>query len=180
MPVTHDTISSAAAALGIPLQSLRWAKKNGCPAFRNGRVIEEPLLEWMEHNPPPTDEHGEVEATNVNEKLKAEQARYWQLRNQRATALLVERAWVVEQFQKAGGELHTLRAKSEAEHAMLFATACPGADVAACRSILRGIWGDVFKIIEGIGVAFEEAPGSTSTRNMGVKKGAVKPKQKGK
>lgn len=152
-------MAAASAALGISILILRHAKKKGCPAFRSNRVHVAELQDWLAKNPSGDSAGEDIDAA---QKLKVEQARHWELRNNRAEAQLIARAWVIERFQRAGGELHTLRAKSEAEHPLAFSAACPGSDVASCRSILRGIWSDVFNLIEGMGKHFEEAPGVTT------------------
>jgi hypothetical protein len=42
-----DSQASAAAALNIDIYELRDAKREGCPAFRSGRVYTEELLNWL-------------------------------------------------------------------------------------------------------------------------------------
>ena len=43
-----DSQASAAAALKIDIYDLREAKRQGCPAFRSGRVYRGELLSWLE------------------------------------------------------------------------------------------------------------------------------------
>ena len=43
-----DSQASAAAALKIDISELRKAKREGCPAFRSGRVYRVELLSWLE------------------------------------------------------------------------------------------------------------------------------------
>ena len=47
-PAYFDSIAAAAAALGIDIEELREAKREGCPAFRSGRVYRDELLTWLE------------------------------------------------------------------------------------------------------------------------------------
>jgi len=47
-PAYFDSQASAAAALGIDIHELREAKRQGCPAFRSGRVYRDELLSWRE------------------------------------------------------------------------------------------------------------------------------------
>ena len=47
-PAYFDSQASAAAALGIDIEVLREAKRQGCPAFRSGRVYRDELLRWLQ------------------------------------------------------------------------------------------------------------------------------------
>jgi hypothetical protein len=47
-----DSQQSAAASLKIDIFYLGEAKRQGCPAFRSGRVYTEELLEWLEKHLP--------------------------------------------------------------------------------------------------------------------------------
>ena len=47
-PAYFDSQASAAAALKIDVDDLREAKREGCPAFRSGRVYRYELLSWLE------------------------------------------------------------------------------------------------------------------------------------
>jgi hypothetical protein len=47
-PAYFDSHASAAAALQIDIDDLRQAKREGCPAFRSGRVYRDELLSWLE------------------------------------------------------------------------------------------------------------------------------------
>ena len=150
---TFDSLGSAAARMKIPKWKLSWAKGQGCPGFTSNRVQSGKVLAWLKQNPPPA-QLATISA--LREQKLSEEVRRLSLANKAREGDLVARAWVVERFQRAGGELHTLRAKSEAEHPLLFASACPGADVASCRTILRGIWDEVFAMVVDMGKHFEE------------------------
>lgn len=142
---------AASAALSLPMSALRRAKSQGCPAFRSNRVHVAELREWLTAHPLPTADTGDLR----DQKL-AQEVRRLRMANDEKEVRLVARSWVIERFQLAGGELNTHRMKSEAEHPLLFSAACPGADVAACRSIVRKIWHEVFAMMEGMGKHFEE------------------------
>jgi hypothetical protein len=47
-PAFFDSQASTAAALGIDIDELREAKRQGCPAFRSGRVYRDELLKWLQ------------------------------------------------------------------------------------------------------------------------------------
>jgi hypothetical protein len=47
-PPYFDSQAQAAAALNIDIYKLRDAKREGCSAFRSGRVYCEELLDWLE------------------------------------------------------------------------------------------------------------------------------------
>ena len=47
-PAYFDSQASAAAALKIDICELREAKREGCPAFRSGRVYGDELLSWLQ------------------------------------------------------------------------------------------------------------------------------------
>ena len=46
-PAYFDSMAAAAAVLGIDVEVLREAKRQGCPAFRSGRVYRDELLRWL-------------------------------------------------------------------------------------------------------------------------------------
>jgi hypothetical protein len=46
----YDSIASCAGATGIPITTMKHAKRQGCPAFRGSRVHLAPLLRWV-NNP---------------------------------------------------------------------------------------------------------------------------------
>ncbi len=47
-PDYYDSQASAAAALNISIYDLRDAKRDGCLAFRSGRVYRQELLDYLE------------------------------------------------------------------------------------------------------------------------------------
>ena len=51
-PLYYDSQAAAAAALNIDIYEIRVAKRQGCPAFRSGRVYRRELLDWLaKHRP---------------------------------------------------------------------------------------------------------------------------------
>lgn len=48
---SHDSIASAAAAMGISERILKQAKKLGCPGFRGSRVYPADVFPWLKENP---------------------------------------------------------------------------------------------------------------------------------
>jgi hypothetical protein len=46
-PDYFDSQASAAASLKLDIEELRQAKRDGCPAFRSGRVYRHELLAWL-------------------------------------------------------------------------------------------------------------------------------------
>ena len=47
-PAYFDSQAAAAATLNIEIDDIREAKREGCPAFRSGRVYGKELLSWLE------------------------------------------------------------------------------------------------------------------------------------
>ena len=45
-----DSQASAAAVLKISIDEIRRAKREGCSAFRSGRIYKKPLLKWLAKN----------------------------------------------------------------------------------------------------------------------------------
>ena len=48
---SYDSITSCAAATGIPSTSIKHAKRSGCGAFRGSRVYLAPLIRWLFETP---------------------------------------------------------------------------------------------------------------------------------
>lgn len=148
-PRTWDSLRAAAKGMGLPLGELQRAKDGGCEGFRSNRVYETEVIDWLSENPrTPGDTYDPKE-----EKLR-EEIRKLRIANDAKEGRLVERAWVAERIQRAAGELHAFRAKSEMEHPMRFAAAA--GDVPMCRTVLRGVWDEVFKGIQSLEKHFSE------------------------
>lgn len=150
-PRVFDSLKAAAAALRLPMRTLQLAKQAGCPAFKSNRVYEAELLQWLEANAETIQAAG---GDPRDEKLR-EEIRKLRIANDAKEGRLVEKAWVGSKIQSAAGALNAFRAKSEAEHPVKFAAA--GNDVAACRTIVRGIWDEIFAEMQKLGEHFEES-----------------------
>lgn len=46
-PASFDSQASAAASLRVELEEIRQAKRDGCAAFKSGRVYQKPLVAWL-------------------------------------------------------------------------------------------------------------------------------------
>jgi hypothetical protein len=55
-PQVCDSLRAAAGAWQIPISVLKASKASGCPAFVNGRIHREPLMQWLRDNRPKVDE----------------------------------------------------------------------------------------------------------------------------
>lgn len=149
---TYGSMKAASAALGIPLNVLKWAKGQGCPAFKSNRVVADDLIPWLAANKPDEKEL-ESEISSKEQKTR-EEVRKLKLANDLKEGKLITRAWVVERFNRASSELRASRSKSEAEHPLLFSAVA--GDVAGCRTILRGIWTDISKMMQALSEHFSE------------------------
>jgi hypothetical protein len=148
----YGSLKAATVGMGIPIHVLKWAKAKGCLAFKSNRVYADILVEWLKTNQPDEETlQGEISS---KEQKTREEVRKLKLANDLKEGKLITRAWIVERFNRAAGELHAARSKSEAEHPLLFSAA--GNDVAGCRTILRGIWADIFTKIGDLGEHFTE------------------------
>jgi hypothetical protein len=145
----YDSMGSAAACLSLPLGVLRAAKRAGCTAFRSNRIYGDELLEWLKVNPV-------EEVKDLRQEKVAEEVRKLRLRNDRDEGKLVTRQWVAEQIQRAGADLHALRATSERDDPIRLVEVCPGADVAAVRQVLRQIWAGICERIASLGTHLDE------------------------
>ena len=147
--LTFDSMQSCAAGLRLPLRIVKAAKGAGCPAFSSNRVFGDELLEWLNKHP----EIFNISADPRDEKIR-EEIRKLKIANDAKEGALVSRAWVAERMQRTAGEVNALRIKSEAEHPKRFAAAA--GDIAACRSIVRGVWDDIFLNLQALSTHFSE------------------------
>lgn len=163
--IGYDTLGQASAGMGMSVKALAELKRRGAAGFRHGHVYPAELEEWLKSNP------AEAEAVTARDvptdscprphpdpkiELQMCQSDKIRLYIKEREGKLVKRARMVECMHLAGGELNTIRVRSEAEHPLLFSAACNGADVAQCRTILRSIWASIFESIGGLSKQFEE------------------------
>lgn len=160
LPSSFGSMKQAAAALNLPLSVLQAAKRAGCTAFRSSRVYRSELIDWLDANRdkvrPPPGEGGELLTLDDRKSAKLdEEIRKLRIKNDRDEGRQISRAFVAQCIQRMGGEVSTLRARSEAEHALRFATA--KGDPAKCRRVLREIWDDIMQDLNRLGKHFEES-----------------------
>lgn len=149
-PRTFDSLRSAANGLKLPLRVLQAAKSAGCQAFRSNRVYEAELLQWLEAHPDIVNGAGDDPR---DEKIR-EEIRKLRIANDAKEGRLIERAWVAERMQRTAGDLNNLRAKWEAEMPLNFAAT--NGDITECRTILRGIFDEIFSGVQTLAKNFEE------------------------
>jgi len=148
-----DSMKAAAASLGLNMRVLKRAKASGCQAFRGGRVYADELQQWVRENAEL------VRAANsgggdLKEQKTTEEVRKLRLANDLKEGRLIERARVAEMIRRAGGELATFRARSEAEHP----TRIPDGDMAAKRVVVQEIWDEIYNMMGRLSVNFKETP----------------------
>lgn len=153
--MTFPSMRAAASASGIPFAALVALKAAGSPGFNaNGRVHLREVLAAVFRK------QGGAEAAlppgmrNWREVLAKAQAERVQLRLDHERNALIARAWVAERFHLFGGDLDKFRAKSEAEHPLLFAAAA--GDVPACRELVRKVWDDIMRDLNSLKRHFAE------------------------
>ncbi len=150
-----QTQKAAAKRLGVSARTLRNWRAEGCPGFgSDGTVDLAQVMPWAEKRLV-----GREGAADSKEEKLREEIRKLRLANDAREGRLVERAWVGERVQRAAGELNAFRAKSEAEHPTKFAATT--GDVAMCRSIVRGIWDEIFRELELLAKHFDEVESTT-------------------
>lgn len=146
------SIKACAAKLGVPASWVSKAKESGLSAFAANGTVDVPAVKaWIESN------RKELEATAdqlpLREQKLAEEIRKLRLANDARAGTLVEIAWVHERFQRLGGEIHGIRAMSEAEDPLRFAAT--NGDVALCRTHVRAIWDKILAQFQETAKHFE-------------------------
>jgi len=146
------TVTAIAIELGVSRKTLESWRHQGCPGIPPDDANLGAILRWSDRNGKRAGKVGEKSVHRKEEKL-AEEIRKLKIANDAKEGALISRAWVAERIQRAAGELNAARTKSEAEHPMRFAAAA--GDVAATRTIVRGIWDDIFNALHSLGSHFE-------------------------
>ena len=149
---TASTYKEAHSMTGYPEAWVRLACQSGGARTRGGRIDIAKVKAWVESNAEKLEQSSQD--LPLKEQKLAEEVRKLRIRNDRDAGKLVELAWINERFQRFGGELHAIRSKSESEHPVNFGAAA--GDVAACRSVLRGIWDDIMKAMQACSKHFEK------------------------
>lgn len=103
---TFDSMTSAAAALGVSREVIAAAKNSGecIEAFHGSRVIEQPLLRWISAN----SDKVASQAVTLKDKKVAEEIRKLKLKNDKDEGKLVPRAAVAESIRKVSGPINFL------------------------------------------------------------------------
>jgi hypothetical protein len=141
---SFPSMTACSAATGIPRAVLQRAKRAGCPAFdQANRIHLGVLLPWLFR--PDADDDPNVD---WHARFKRAQALEMEANLEERRGGLVPATMVVSAIQKAAGELNSSRIQSEAEHPTRFAAA--NGDVAQCRTIIRGIWDEVFRCVKSV------------------------------
>jgi hypothetical protein len=147
---TTSTLKGAARLLGVDRGTLENWRDEGCPGLPPAKFSRAAVLRWAAMKGKRAVDAG----GDLKSRKTAEEIRKLRLANDTREGRLVERAWVAERIQRAAGELNAFRSKSEAEHPVRFAAAA--GDVAACRTVVRGIWDEIFTGLEGLKKHFAE------------------------
>ena len=147
-----NTITALSVELKTDRKTLETWRRQGCPGLPPNEIDMEAIKSWAAAN---GKRAGDVSgAGNSKEAKLIEEIRKLKIANDAKEGALVPRAWVAERIQRAAGELNAARTKSEAEHPLLFAAAA--GDVAATRTIVRGIWDDIFMSLQSLRGHFEQ------------------------
>ena len=145
------TITQLSTELKTDRKTLETWRRQGCPGLPPDAVDVAAIQAWAAAN---GKRAGDVSgAGNSKEAKLLEEIRKLRIANDAKEGALVARAWVAERIQRAAGDLNSARTKSEAEHPLLFAAAA--GDVAATRTIVRGIWDDIFTALQSLRGHFE-------------------------
>jgi hypothetical protein len=151
-PKFMPSMAAAARVLKVTARTLRNWRTEGCPGFEpDGRVDVAQVAAWAEKKL--ADRRGTVD---IREEKILEEIRRLRIANDAREGRLVERAWVGEKLLLAAGDLNSYRAKSEAEHAMLFSAAA--GDPVECRVVLCTIWDEIMRVHAELAKHFEEDP----------------------
>ena len=144
------SLKAAADLLKCTTRTLQNYRTEGLPGFAADGTVNLALLR-------PAIEarlNARTGLRDSKEEKLLEEIRRLRIANDTKEGRLVERSWVAERIQRAAGEMNAFRAKSEAEHPMKFAAAA--GDVAHCRTIVRGVWDDIFSAVQTLQKHFNE------------------------
>ena len=142
----------AEARLKHPVSWIKAACERGDARTSGGRIDLDKAKAWIDAN------IDALESTKdtlpLKEQKLAEEVRKLRLINDRHEGKLIERAWVRERFHRFGGEINSIRAKSEAEDPVRYAEA--GSDIALCRTACRATWDGIMLALQAAAHHFEE------------------------
>jgi hypothetical protein len=152
---TYDGIAAAAGALGIDSAIIRWAKKQGAPGFRNGRVDASKLIPWLGTHQPTTDGPAVTKEQAILHRV-LEQVRDLRRKNDEKEGKLVPVAWVAERMGAACSEFIRLR-QLEKDGWSAKLAAVHGVTVAAARTLHDEATEDIGKILRSLSSVFGDS-----------------------
>ena len=153
------SMEAAAKLLKVTSRTLRNWRAQECPGFyADGRVNADAVAAWAEKRR--ADRGG---SSDAREQKLFEEIRKLRIANDAKEARLVEIAWVLQRYQLAGAAIEKVRAKSESEDPMKFASAA--GDVSACREVVQAIWDGITESLQNeLARPFEQAA-AEATKN---------------
>lgn len=128
--VTFPSLANAAAALSLQPETLKAAKRSGCPAFKSrGSVDKRELLDWLAAHP-------DLGAGTLSTKaqIDLEVLRDKRLKNDLKERKLVDRAKKFAESEKVAAEIRTAVYQSLENE---LPSEVVGHDEQACRVILK-------------------------------------------
>ena len=143
-------MKAAATLFPCTTRTLQNYRAEGCPGFHADGSIDLALVRpWVEARL--AERKGSL---GTKEEKLLEEIRKLRIANDAKEGRLIERAWVAGKIQAAAGELNKYRSKSESVHPKNFAEAAN--DMAKCRTILRGVWDEIFAAVGKLSAHLEE------------------------
>ena len=140
-----DSQEQCAAATGIPLSVLQEAKKNGCPAFKHGRVKLAPLLKWL------FKQTGEIQ--NHGEELKKWKAHLAKTNAEKAAKLVTSNEFIAGALLKNGqAETTILRQRLENE----MPSVLEGLEKAQIRIKLKAVADEIIKEFQAMEIHWRQ------------------------
>ena len=95
----YNSMAQAAAALGVSIDAIKYAKGKGCDAIRgNGSVNSEKLLAWISANPAEPGAADGVE--NLRDQKTREEIRKLKQGNDERDGILIPKATITEEIRK--------------------------------------------------------------------------------
>jgi len=143
-----------AAESGVPIDVLRWAKRQGGPGFHGARVHADVLLPWLETHQPAHDDATIGKGRAVLARV-LEQVRDLRRKNDEKERVLISRAWVAERMAAACSTWICCRQMGK-DSRCLTLSAEHGVPVAALRRLFDQVTEDGGEVLRSLGSVFEE------------------------
>ncbi len=153
-PKIHPSMKSLADETNIPIDVIRWAKKQGAPGFRGARVHATPLLAWLETHQPAPDDPTIGKGRAVLARI-LEQVRDLRRKNDEHEGKLIARAWVQERMGAACSQW-TRRRQTEKDNRCLAAAGEHGGSVALARTMHDWATADGGEVLRSLAEVFNE------------------------